>query len=131
LIAYTIRCFLQKLIKELSGRCETAVIFEDNTGCIFLIRNHKTGERTKHIDIRYFGGGEMYQHKRAVPYFVTLNDNWSDDCTKKLVVKAFQRHAKILMYGYMPYWKEAVGLALQSLTSTDTNGATFGIPVRD
>jgi hypothetical protein len=24
-----------------------------------------------------------------------------------------------------------VGLALQSLTSTDTNGATFGIPVRD
>jgi hypothetical protein len=46
-------------------------------------------------------------------------------------VKTFQRHEKILMYGYMPYRKEAVGLALQSLTSTDTNGATFGIPVRD
>jgi hypothetical protein len=135
LISYTIRCqaacFLQKLIKEISGRCETAVMFEDNTGCIFLIRNHKTGERTKHIDIRYFWGREMYQRKLAVPYFVTSNDNWSDGCTKNLPVKTFQRHEKILMYGYMPYRKEAVGLALQSLTSTDTNGATFGIPVRD
>jgi hypothetical protein len=39
LISYTIRCqaacFLQKLIKEISGRCETAVMFEDNTGLFF------------------------------------------------------------------------------------------------
>jgi hypothetical protein len=50
---------------------------------------------------------------------------------KKLPVKTFQRQEKILMYGYMPYRKETVGLALQSLTSTDTNGALLGIPVRD
>ena len=135
LISYTIKCqaarFLQKLLYELTNRAETAVMFEDNTGCIFLIRNQKTGERTKHIDIRYFWGRELYLRGKTVPYFVKSENNWSDGCTKTLMMQTFMRHEKVLMNGCMPYRTEDVKLALQSLGSSDTTGITFGIPERD
>jgi hypothetical protein len=47
LISYTERTqsarFTQMLMRELTGYEPTAVIFEDSAGCIFLIRNKKTG----------------------------------------------------------------------------------------
>jgi hypothetical protein len=54
---------IQKLLKELTNKFETAVTFDDNSGCIFLIRNQKTGERIKDIDVRYFWGRELYDRK--------------------------------------------------------------------
>ena len=45
--------FLQSMLKELFGRAKQAVIFEDNEGAIFLAKNQKVGQRTKHIDVRH------------------------------------------------------------------------------
>jgi hypothetical protein len=126
LISYTIICqaarFVQKLLYEITNKAETAVMFEDNTGCIFLIRNHKTGERTKHIDIQYFWGLELCMRGKTVPYFVPSENNWSDGCTKNLMQKTFLHHQRVLM--------EDVILALKSRKVSRHDWSAFGIPSR-
>jgi hypothetical protein len=96
LISYTIRAqaarFIQQLITELTNALLTSVLFEDNSGCIFLIRNQKTGARTKHIDVRYMYGRELFMKKLIVPYFVKTIENYSDGCTKNLPLKLFLDH---------------------------------------
>ena len=37
--------FIQIFLKELFGIQIASIVFEDNAGCIFLIKNHKTGGR--------------------------------------------------------------------------------------
>jgi hypothetical protein len=74
LLSYTERVqatrFISQLLNELIANEPTSVILEDNTGCIFLIRNQKTGSRAKHIAVRYSYGRQCFQMKQAVPYFV-------------------------------------------------------------
>jgi hypothetical protein len=67
LISYTERVqatrFISQLLNELIVEEPTAVILEDNAGCIFLIRNQKTESRTKHIAVRYLYGRQCFQMK--------------------------------------------------------------------
>jgi hypothetical protein len=44
--------FTQSLLKELTIIRQTAIIYEDNLGAIFLTKNQQVSQRTKHIDIR-------------------------------------------------------------------------------
>jgi hypothetical protein len=39
------------LLEELLGRKVQATIFIDNTGAVFLVKNHKVGSRTKHTAV--------------------------------------------------------------------------------
>jgi hypothetical protein len=43
----------QNLVEELTGQRKPAIIYEDNLGTIFLVRNQQVSSRTKHIDIRH------------------------------------------------------------------------------
>jgi hypothetical protein len=47
------RVFTQNLVQELTGEKKPAIIYEDNLGTIFLVKNQKVSSRTKHIDIRH------------------------------------------------------------------------------
>jgi hypothetical protein len=38
---------------ELTGERKPAIIYEDNLGEIFLVKNQQVSARTKHIDIRH------------------------------------------------------------------------------
>jgi hypothetical protein len=51
----------QQPMRELISDEPAAVIFEDNTGCNLLMRNQKTGSRTKHIKVRCFCGGMFFK----------------------------------------------------------------------
>jgi hypothetical protein len=43
--------FTQNLVEELTGKRKSAIIYEDNLGTIFLVKNQQVSSRTKHIDI--------------------------------------------------------------------------------
>jgi hypothetical protein len=45
--------FTQNLVEELIGQKKPAIIYEDNLGTIFLVKNQQVSSRTKHIDIRH------------------------------------------------------------------------------
>ena len=62
--------FSQMLIKEIANVSLKAIIYEDNTGAIFLVKNQQVGARTKHIDVRHHFIREHYEKKdfTAVSY---------------------------------------------------------------
>jgi hypothetical protein len=117
------------LISKLVGYEPTVVIFEDNAGCIFLIRNQKTGSRTKHISVRYLYGRQIFQQGIAVPYFVRSEENYSDGLTKNLPLKLFETQEEIIMGGSLPYRREDIELALYSMHERDSDGRLYGIPL--
>jgi hypothetical protein len=45
--------FTQNLVVELTGIRNPAIIYEDNLGAIFLVKNQQVSSRTKHINIRH------------------------------------------------------------------------------
>lgn len=46
--------WLRQLLEEMHEQIDApTVIFEDNQGCIELVRDHKFSYKTKHIDTRY------------------------------------------------------------------------------
>jgi hypothetical protein len=111
--------FISQLLNELIAEEPTAVILEDNAGCIFLIQNQKTGSRTKHIAVRYLYGRQCLQMKQAVPYFVRSAENYSDGMTKNLPDKLYKEHASVLTEGRLPYRREDVGKAIESMESNE------------
>ena len=45
--------WFKKLLYDLNVKVEKIVMFEDNQGCINLIKNPENNKRVKHIDIKY------------------------------------------------------------------------------
>jgi hypothetical protein len=43
----------QNLVEELTGQRKPTIIYEDNLGTIFLVKNQQVSSRNKHIDIRH------------------------------------------------------------------------------
>jgi hypothetical protein len=118
LISYTEGCqsarFMQQLLGEIIGEEPTAIIFEDNIGCIFLIKNQKTSTRTKHLDVRHLFGRDLYIRNQVLPVFVRSEENISDGMTKNQSEKLFTEHEQVLMNGILPYRREDVEEALRS-----------------
>lgn len=54
----------------------TAVIMEDNQGCIFLIKNQSVGQRTKHVDVRILFTREQFQRHRVMPLYCRTDVQW-------------------------------------------------------
>ena len=93
-------------MQELFAECITSIIFEDNAGAIFLVKNQKAGSRTKHIDVRYHYGRELYGEKKVLPAYVNTLFNYADGLTKNQPEKLFSDHRVILMNGGLIYRKE-------------------------
>jgi hypothetical protein len=47
----------------LTGERKPAIIYEDNLGAIFLVKNQQVSARTKHIDIRHHFMRELQAKK--------------------------------------------------------------------
>jgi hypothetical protein len=65
--------------------------------------------------------------KQAVPYFVRSAENYSDGMTKNLPDKLFKEHASVLTEGRLPYRREDVRKAIESMESNDSTGFQYGI----
>jgi hypothetical protein len=96
--------FSQMLLKEIA-HCElSAVMLEDNTGAIFLVKNQQVGTRTKHIDVRYHFLREHFKKKRFNIKFVRSEDNKSDILTKNTPERLLKIHAVNIQNGTMNAW---------------------------
>jgi hypothetical protein len=128
LISYTEGCqsarFVQQLLGEILGSEPTAVIFEDNIGCIYLIRNQKTSARTKHMDVRHLFARDFYASGKVLPKFCKSEDNIADGCTKNQPEKLFTEHEKVLLNGILPYRREDVEQEIETEKSNSERRQT-------
>ena len=92
--------FQQMLLEEIAMVELPGIIFEDNRGTIFLVKNKQVSQRTKHIDvaahfIREFCSSEIGTGKvRGTIEKIDTKENPSDICTKNTDVKCFEYHAQ-------------------------------------
>ena len=90
---------MNMLLEELLGKPpDTAIIYEDNMGCIFLVKNQSIGQRTKHIDIRHHFVRDLYEEGRVEPRFVRTEVQYADGFTKSLPEAVFRRHMDVIRF---------------------------------
>jgi hypothetical protein len=96
--------FSQMLLREIANTELEAVMLEDNTGAIFLVKNQQVGARTKHIDVRYHFLREHFEQKHFKIKFVRSEDNESDILTKNTPEGLLKTHAVNIRNGTMNTW---------------------------
>jgi hypothetical protein len=100
--------FTQSLIFEVTGVLLPAIIYEDNIGAIYLVRNQQVSCRTKHIDIRHHYLRDLRDNKRLDIRFKRSEDNASDIMTKNTPRAIHFRHTKSIRSGTLTCWREDV-----------------------
>jgi hypothetical protein len=101
--------FSQMLIEEIGNVFYQAVIFEDNTGAIFLVKNQQVGARTKHIDVRHHFIREHHEKKNFAVKYVKSEKNESDILTKNTIEKILTAHALNIRDGTVMAWMDYQG----------------------
>ena len=91
--------FQQMLLDELIHCVKPGTIYEDNTGCIFLVQNQQVGARTKHIDTRHHFIREEIKSKNIEVKFIKSEDNIADCMTKNLSEGTFTKFKVKLLNG--------------------------------
>jgi hypothetical protein len=84
--------FQLQLLQELGLGCKPAIMLIDNTGAIYLIKNHAVSQRTKHISVKWHFYREHHEARDFDPIHHGTDDNAADLLTKNLDVKTFQKH---------------------------------------
>jgi len=100
--------FTKNLVHELTGRDEMAIIYEDNLGAIFLVKNSQVSSRTKHIDVRHHCMRELQTNKKIDVRFKRSENNSSDIMTKNTTRDIHEKHSKNIKNGTLDFWKEDV-----------------------
>jgi hypothetical protein len=67
---------------ELTGVRKPAIIYEDNLGAIFLVKNQQVSSRAKHIDIRNHFMRDLQDKKDLDVRFKRSDENSADIMTK-------------------------------------------------
>jgi hypothetical protein len=76
-----------------------AIMYEDNTGAIFLMNNNQVGQRTKHIDVRHHHVRNMIIEKLLKVHYIKSENNPSDIMTKNTVEALQGRHERNIKQG--------------------------------
>jgi hypothetical protein len=84
--------FELQLLEELGIGVKPAIMLIDNTGAIYLIKNHQVSQRTKHISVKWHFYREHHERGDFVPIHHGTDDNASDILTKNLDVKTYTKH---------------------------------------
>jgi len=106
--------FQQMLLEEIASVKLPGIIFEDNNGAKFLVRNKQVTMRTKHIDVRYHFVREFCNRNLDVVVQghvekVLTDENTADICTKNTDVKTFEYHEKEIDEGFPILKKKVFG----------------------
>jgi hypothetical protein len=102
--------FVNMLMGELVGDklIKPALVLEDNTACIYLVRNQTTGQRTKHMDIKAHFVRDLFERGEVVPVYEPSDENEADAMTKHQAEKLFTKHASRLKNGNLTCRREDV-----------------------
>ena len=75
--------FVTVLLDELKvDYPKPSMLFEDNTGAIFIMKNDQVGQRTKHIDVKFHHVRDMIKAGDLVVLYIRSEDNPADIMTK-------------------------------------------------
>jgi hypothetical protein len=97
------------LVQEwLTGEKKPAIIYEDNLGTIFLVKNQQVSSRTKHIDIRHHFMRDLQRKKDLDVRFKRSENNSADILTKNKTRDVQDKHSKSIRKGALEIWKEYV-----------------------
>ena len=69
----------------------------DNIGAIYLAKNAMTGQRTRHIDVRYHYVREYIENGEVIIRFVRSEENQADPFTKNTTKETYEHHTDIYM----------------------------------
>jgi hypothetical protein len=97
--------FTQQLLEEIITCVKPAIIYEDNTGAIFLVKNQQVGQRTKHISIRAHFIRDLWSQGHLDVQFVRSEDNESDICTKNVTEKILTTFSPHIRAGTLRCWR--------------------------
>jgi hypothetical protein len=100
--------FTQNLVEELTGQRKPAIIYEDNLGTIFLVKNKQVSAQTKHIDIRHHFMRDLQYKKELDVRFKRSENNPADIMTKNTPREIHDKHTQKVRDGTLPFWKEDV-----------------------
>ena len=103
--------FQNQLLEELGLCKKPGLIFEDNTGAIFLVTNKQVGARTKHIDVRHHFVREHVESGNVLVWFIKGEQNASDILTKNVSEALFMYHAENIIYGRINFPRENVKMS--------------------
>ena len=74
--------FVSMLLEEMNEAHKPSVIYEDNQGYIFLVKNMEVGMHTKHIDIRHHFLKVMVEDK-----YIDIKYIWSEEIPASITTK--------------------------------------------
>ena len=111
--------FIQQLLGEIFENVMPAIMKEDNTGAIFLVKNRQVGQRTKHIDIRHHFLREHCEAGRIKIEFVQSAKNEADIATKNVTEKIHALHAQNIRDGTIGLWLEHTSLSVHEVWRED------------
>ena len=94
--------FVTMLLDELKlDYPKPSVMFEDNTGAIFIMNNDQVGQRTKHIGIKWHHIRDMIKSGDLLVKYVRSEDNPADIMTKNTKEILFIKHALSMKKGVL------------------------------
>ena len=126
-LCYQEALFQNALLEELLNvKPEPAIIMEDNMGCIFMIKNQRVGQRTKHIDTRASFTRQHYQQRKVMPIFTRTELMYADGMTKNLPKSSFAEHARVIRDGNLPCCREDVELVEDVRDKDDVSHESHG-----
>jgi hypothetical protein len=96
------------LVEELTRKRKPAIIYKDNLGTIFLVKNQQVSSRTKHFDIRHHYMRDLQDNKALDVRFKRPENNSADIMTKNSTTEVHDKHTQKIRNGTLPFWKEDV-----------------------
>jgi hypothetical protein len=122
--------FTRNLVEELTGQKKPAIIYEDNLGTIFLVKNQQVISRTKHIDLRHHFMSDLQDRKELDVRFKRSEENNSSDImTTNPTKDIHDKHIQQIRNGSLPFWKEDVKLDSSATEFTHSQMGTLYSPV--
>ena len=91
--------FVSMLLREMTEVKKPSVIYEDNQGVIFLVKNRQVGICTKHIDICHHFLRYMVEVKDIDIQYIWSEENPADIMTKNTSEADFARHMRWITEG--------------------------------
>jgi hypothetical protein len=102
----------QSLIHELTGDRHPAIIYEDNFGAIYLVRNQQISSRKKPIDVCHHYLWDLHENRRLVARFKRSEDKSANIMTNNTPKVIHVQHMDMIHSGMLTCWREDVMSAL-------------------
>lgn len=94
--AITEALWIKKILNDIKIKNIIVKVYEDNQGCIALIRNSLNNKRVKHIDLKYHFICDNVVKSIIDLYYIDSKNNQADFLTKGLPITPFTRFVNLV-----------------------------------